>query len=162
MSEPETTDDFRAFAAERSHRDAEASNDTGKAAAQAAILINGGAATAILAYLAKGGLQTAVLNRAAWCLIGYGIGIVFGAFMIYFRLHALDECGVRWRYIAHPESGHQPEYHQKRAYIRSRRANWCFIASMLVFIGSSIVIAWTLAHSSPVPAAAPAALGGSS
>jgi hypothetical protein len=37
------------FAVDRSHRDAESSNATARATAQAAILINGGAATAVLA-----------------------------------------------------------------------------------------------------------------
>jgi hypothetical protein len=140
---------FKAFAEERSHKDAEASNDTGKAAAQAAILINGGAATAVLAYLAKEHIDIHVLHIAAWCLTGYGFGIVCGAFMMYFRLHALDEYGVRWRYEAHPESGHNAERHRQKAFKISSRANWLFVASMLFFVATSFVMAWAIANSAP-------------
>src|SRR4051812_8994365 len=41
------------FAAERSHRNSQVSNEHSRATAQAAIFINGGAATAVLAFLAK-------------------------------------------------------------------------------------------------------------
>jgi hypothetical protein len=46
------TGDTPAYQTERAHRDLDASIEAGRAACQAAILINGGAATALLAYLA--------------------------------------------------------------------------------------------------------------
>jgi hypothetical protein len=55
----------QAFAVERSHRDSASSNETARATAQAAILINGGAATAVLAFLAKGALPQSVFQTAA-------------------------------------------------------------------------------------------------
>jgi hypothetical protein len=65
------TGDTPAYQTERAHRDLDASIEAGRAACQAAILINGGAATALLAYLAgkaeatrgAGGAGTRGLHR---------------------------------------------------------------------------------------------------
>ena len=51
--EPALLGAIREFAAKRSHQDSQISNENSRAAAQAAIFINGGAATAILALLSK-------------------------------------------------------------------------------------------------------------
>ena len=93
----------RDFAEERSHRDAVVSNETIRATAQAAILINGGAATAILAYLAKNGLDPFVLHQMSWCLVVYGVGVVFGACMMFCAIRSLDYYNVRWRNLAFPD-----------------------------------------------------------
>src|SRR5258708_12070747 len=104
MSDPAPTPRTpRDFAEERSHRDAAASNETGRATAQAAILINGGAATAVLAYLSKNGLDHFVLHTASWCLIGYGSGVIFGATMMFCMMRMLDYYNVRCRALSHPD-----------------------------------------------------------
>jgi hypothetical protein len=72
------TEKFQEFAQERSHQDANASNDTGRAAAQAAILINGGAATAVLAYLSKSGINPIIFQRTSLCIAIYGVGVIRG------------------------------------------------------------------------------------
>ncbi|MEA3073992.1 MAG: hypothetical protein QOD29_5438 [Alphaproteobacteria bacterium] len=67
------TGDTPAYQTERAHRDLDASIEAGRAACQAAILINGGAATALLAYLAgKAGQPGApgALVRAACIAFG--------------------------------------------------------------------------------------------
>jgi hypothetical protein len=97
MAEPTPTPRTpRDFAEERSHRDAVVSNETIRATAQAVILINGGAATAILAYLAKNGLDPFVLHQMSWCLAVYGVGVVFGACMMFCAIRSLDFYNVRW------------------------------------------------------------------
>jgi hypothetical protein len=77
------TGDTPAYQTERAHRDLDASIEAGRAACQAAILINGGAATALLAYLAgKAGQPGApgALVRAACIAFGcYAIGVFQGA-----------------------------------------------------------------------------------
>jgi hypothetical protein len=60
----------REFRRERVHEDFKASYETARAAAQAAILINGGAATAILAFLL------------------YAIGVACGALSIWYSAQA--------------------------------------------------------------------------
>jgi hypothetical protein len=68
------------LAPERSHKDIQAANETARAATQAAILINGGAATAILAYLSKTTPPPAeVMAAAAMSLGGYSFGVASGA-----------------------------------------------------------------------------------
>ena len=137
---------IESFAEARSHRDAEASNETGRATAQAAILINGGAATAVLAYLSKDTLDAVTLRWVPLSLAGYGLGVLFGAVMLFFIKHALDAYNVRWRLIAFPTSGENEELQRRVAYARWLNAHRCFAASMFFFIASSLLMAWTLAH----------------
>jgi hypothetical protein len=152
---PRTPQDF---AEERSHRDAVVSNETGRATAQAAILINGGAATAVLAYLAKDRLDPSVLHWVSWCLVGYGVGVVLGASMMFCMIRALDYYNVRWRDLAlpgsFPDSPADPTARTK-AYRWWQAAHWCFALSMFSFITSSGVVAWTLASSTPPAAQIP-------
>src|SRR5437764_15041620 len=76
------TGDTRAFDEERAHRDFDASLQAGRAASQAAILINGGAATALLAYLAgkagvpiaQGGVPVGVIRAACIAFLCYAGG----------------------------------------------------------------------------------------
>lgn len=135
MSDPDRSPTFRAFASERSHRDANASNDMGRAAAQAAILINGGAATAILAYLSK------EFGPVVWCLIGYALGVGAGAVMMYFRHRALEEYHLRWQYEAYPVPDHRPQDHLAKGMMWSRRGNKAFWAAIVFFgIASAAVV----------------------
>jgi hypothetical protein len=79
--------DTRAFDEERAHRDFDASLAAGRAASQAAILINGGAATALLAYLAgkagvpiaQGGVPVGVIRAACIAFLCYAGGVFLGA-----------------------------------------------------------------------------------
>ena len=86
------TGDTPAYQTERAHRDLDASIEAGRAACQAAILINGGAATALLAYLAgKAGQPGApgALVRAACIAFGcYAIGVFQGALSMWFAARA--------------------------------------------------------------------------
>jgi len=137
------------FAEERSHRDAEASNETGKATAQAAILINGGAATAVLAYLAKDGLAPIVMCVVPSCLACYGVGVVLGAFMLHFRMRALDEYSVRWARVAISDTTARIEDARANAFKYWKYSHLCFVASMLAFTIASFVLAGTLTSSKP-------------
>jgi hypothetical protein len=136
------------FAAERSHRDAQVSSETARATAQAAILINGGAATAVLAFLSKGDVArdlAKVEHTASWCLAGYVLGVAFGALMMLCVARQLDEYHVHWRVLAQPGWGN--EYPA-----RDRARRWwyaghvAFAVSIALFVGSSWVIAWALAQ----------------
>jgi hypothetical protein len=147
---PRTPQDF---AEERSHRDAVVSSETARATAQAAILINGGAATAILAYLAKDGLEPFVLHRVSWCILGYGLGVVFAACMMFSTIRSLDYYNVRWRDIAFPDGSFKDSpadpTARSKAYRWWQYGQWCFALTMFAFIASSLAVAWTLANSLP-------------
>ena len=150
MNKPLDSDISRhEYAVERSHKDAEASNATARATAQAMILINGGAATAILAFLAKDTLDPLILRTASVCLVGYVIGVLAGAFMMYCSARALDFYSFRWRLTAHPgdEEGIEAEYAKRRAgrWWRGMR-NW-FYCSVSFFLIPSSALAWALYRS---------------
>jgi hypothetical protein len=145
MSEPPDSDrDRAAFAVERSHRDAESSNSTSRATAQASILINGGAATAVLAFVAKEMVERSVMLTASLCLIGYAIGVVAGACMMYCNFRSLDYYGLRWRLEAHPEEGSSVQNNKELGQRWWTRSRQCFYVSMTAFILSSIILAGAL------------------
>jgi hypothetical protein len=83
------TGDTLAYQTERAHRDLDASIEAGRAACQAAILINGGAAIALLAYVAGKVGQPGALVRAACIAFGcYAIGVFQGALSMWFAARA--------------------------------------------------------------------------
>jgi hypothetical protein len=82
----------RDFRRERVHEDFKASNETARAAAQAAIVINGGAATAILAFLSKGTQTPPDLLRAACVSLGlYALGVACGTLSMWYSAQASGE-----------------------------------------------------------------------
>jgi hypothetical protein len=134
----------RTFAAERSHKDAANSNEMTRSTSQAAILINGGAATAVLAFLAKDKIDPWVLRIAPFCLAGYVIGVVSGALMMYCTVRSLDFYSMRWRLAAHPEEGMDAKRDKALAFRWLNRVRYCFCASMASFAISSIILAVAL------------------
>jgi hypothetical protein len=89
------------FAAARSHNDAEAANDTAKASAQAALILNGGAATAVFAYIGKGPIDTAVLYAAPVSLTLYAAGVCLAAWMLDKMSSAFSIWSDCWREVAY-------------------------------------------------------------
>jgi hypothetical protein len=85
------------YQAERAHKDFQASIETGRAASQAAIFINGGAATAILTFLSK---QTPppldVVRGASEALVIYAFGVLCGTFSIWFAAHSSAYFASKW------------------------------------------------------------------
>jgi hypothetical protein len=132
------------FAVERSHRDSASSNETARATAQAAILINGGAATAVLAFLAKGGLPQTVFQAAAMCLSLYAVGVVLGACMMFCTVRSLDHYALRWRLEAHPIDGADAMRNREPAEGWWKGMKRCFYASIAAFMISSSSLAGVL------------------
>lgn len=139
----------RKFAEERSHRDADISNENVRATAQAAILINGGAATAILAFLAKTDIPFVVARAAPWCLIGYALGVSMGAGMMYCSIRSLDCYQMYWRLFAHREPDRDAEAERRNGMKWWERMRTCFYASMIAFMVSSCVLGVALFCSKP-------------
>jgi hypothetical protein len=137
------------LAAERAHKDMQTSGETARAAAQAAVLINGGAATAILAYLSKEGhTPSNVLRAAAITLAAYAIGVAWGAWSMWCSSQASAEWGYCWESIL----DHDPVGEQQ---FRTSAEGWLFRhrgsmgLSILFFIGSSCWIALAFFQSIP-------------
>jgi hypothetical protein len=94
------------FERDRASQDMKQANENARASGQAAVLINGGAATAILAYLSKDTGSAAshtasgLLSVAPWSLVFYAVGVICGAMVMWCHTWSLS----RW--------GH---YHEARA-----------------------------------------------
>jgi hypothetical protein len=144
-------DAARKFAEERSHRDAGVSNENARATGQAAILINGGAATAMLAFLAKDKIDPNVLKIVSGCLIIYAVGVLAGAGMLFSSAQSLDQASEAWRLRVHPIllSKRTVEKADAGAYWWWRWMRYCFIMSMSAFVISSSIVAWAMVTSTP-------------
>jgi hypothetical protein len=134
----------RKFAEERSHKDAGYSNENTRATGQAAILINGGAATAILAFLAKDKLDLNLMRVASLCLVLYAAGVSAGALMIFASARTLDLDSVYWRLRAHPEAGKELRDVSRRTNNWWVTSHWSFYASIGAFGVASMTIALAL------------------
>jgi hypothetical protein len=131
------------FAAERSHNDADAANEIGKASAQAALVLNGGAGTAVLAYISKGPVDPAVLYLAPFSLLIYGAGVILAALMLNNMSKALDIWNLRWREAAYGRTSEQ-DLGDGDAHRIWRHALNQFLWSLGCFITASLVIATAL------------------
>jgi len=139
------------YAHERSQSDAQQSNENVRAAAQAALLINGGAATAVLAFLSKDKIDPFVLKTVPICLFGYAFGVLSGAFMTFCMGQALRSWSIAWReYSVDPTKDTGAENDYARAW--HRRGRYAFYAAMGCFIFASAILAVLLFVSNPVQA----------
>ena len=130
------------LAASRASGDIQQANEGARAAVQAAILINGGAATAILAYLSKDAhTPPSILSAASWSLMGYAIGVFFGAIALWCASMALSVSGFfQMAILDDDQRGRQHFLELTDRWIF--RHNLSFAFSMLFFIISSCWIAW--------------------
>jgi hypothetical protein len=149
MTELNSDEDRKTFAIESSHKDADKSTETIRATAQAAILINGGAATAVLAFLSKDGIDTNIYHAAPISLLGYVLGVVAGFAALYRSFRSLDEYQIRWRLRAHPEPGQTEEEHRAKAFRWWQGMRACFLLTMLAFVAGSAAIAVVIRSSEP-------------
>jgi hypothetical protein len=136
--------DLQRFAIERSHKDADASNATARATGQAIILINGGAATAVLAFLSKDHVNVYALQTASICLVGYVVGVLAGVCMLFCSTRYLDYYSYRWRITAGLEPTIDAEKNRKLAFMWWKAMRNYFYFSVLLFVCTSTVLAWTL------------------
>jgi hypothetical protein len=130
--------DMKKINHERSLQDAKTSNDLAKGAAQATILINGGAATALLAYASSTLKIGASLNpMIALGLVLYALGVFFGALMFMVFSLALEQ----WMILRFPETGRR--YHDA---IEAKAGRWwrytkiCFGLGIACFIFASLLV----------------------
>lgn len=85
------------FQAERAHKDYQASIESGRAATQAAILINGGAATAILTFLSKQvPPPPEVVTGASVSLLFYTVGVVCAAVSMWSSAYSSAAFASNW------------------------------------------------------------------
>jgi hypothetical protein len=137
------------FAPDRATRDIQAANDSARAATQAALLINGGAATAILAYLSKDAhTPVGLLSAASLSLMGYALGVFFGAVSVWCSSQASAQFGYFWEATADGDAAGQAIFTKKgKAWLIG---HWLsFGLSILFFIVSSFWIACAFLRAIP-------------
>jgi hypothetical protein len=134
------SDEFRAFATERAHQDARATNEIARTAAQIAILINGAAATAVLANFSKAALNSALVVA----LPGYAIGATCGAIMIWRIFHALELFNTGWAVRILPDRQKTKKNFERRAKIWVMIAHFFFASAIFAFVVASAAIAFTI------------------
>jgi hypothetical protein len=136
------------FAEERSHKASQTSNEHSRAAAQACLLINGGAATAVLAYLAKDKIDPTLFNILPGALLLYSLGVASAACMLFFATEALDEYNKFWfwrvtkrndRAIASYVNGDK----------QWRRFRVAFGATIVIFLVSNVLVAAAILWAPP-------------
>ena len=136
--------DIKRFAAERSHQNSKISSELGQAAAQAVLLINGGAATAILTF-AKG--SSTSFDSIRWSVVGYSAGVLLGAFMIFAQNRMLDARNARWQtYFMFDETPGRVkrEKQDKRGKVWFYFTYGSFFLSAFAFFTASVSLAHTL------------------
>jgi hypothetical protein len=137
---PETPRQKLAY--EARHKDIVAANDTARAATQAAILINGGAATAVLAYLAKEAATPAnIISAASSSLRFYAIGVFFGAFSMWCSGQASARFAYMWEaFLDNDATGQDKWFKKGKMWLYG---HWIsFALSILLFI----IASWSMAR----------------
>jgi hypothetical protein len=123
-------------------KDIVAANDSARAATQAAILINGGAATAILAFLSayltkSPPTPTGILGAAAWSLMGYALGVCFGAWSMWCSSQAAAQYGLRWEAFLDNNTDAERNFLAAADSWISRHRNAFGLSIVLFFLSSS-------------------------
>lgn len=126
------------YAFERANQDYIISNAFLRSATQAAILINGGAATAMLAVVSRLKDHT-LLPWIAGALGAYAFGVFFAAGMMMIMVPGLERWAYAWEMKATNEG--RPEINERQAERWYLRAKAAFVLSMAAFvIGSGIAV----------------------
>lgn len=124
-------------------------NDHARSAAQATILINGGAATVVIALSTKEpSIGAHVAKIMPYALGGYALGVMFGALMMFFMIHSIQRWAIVWqgRALGYPTT--RIDRARRWGNIWHAVAYICFGVAIILFLIGSAVIAGALLHSS--------------
>jgi hypothetical protein len=131
------------YQAERAHQDYEGAKEAGRAASQAAILINGGAATALLAFLSKEKpIPKSVIDAVSAAMAFYVVGVAAAAwaFWCLYRAGVLYAAGWERLLTRHPTS--------EEAFNEANRwGQWhkvAVLSSLACFMVGGLWVCWTL------------------
>jgi hypothetical protein len=133
------------FAEARSHEASKTSYDFSKAAGQAGLLINGGAATAVIALLAKDKVDPLIFKAVPWCLAIYAIGVAASAIMLYCSMMRAENWNFFWYHYSYTALESQAKVHEKKADYWDVRVQISFCVVMVAFLIASMVLAVTMA-----------------
>lgn len=137
----------RKLAIDRSNQDARQSNDNLRVAAQASILINGGAATAVLAFLltsiGKNNVNPDLFTAAGRAIMCYAAGVACAPFVIWFMNVALKHWNRSWQEVV------DDPWNEALATKEHNRARpWYWISNVFLFgsIAGFVCGSWILSN----------------
>jgi hypothetical protein len=134
------------FALTRSCNAAVAANENSRPMAQAALLINGAAATAVIAFLTKDRIDPILFRAIPWSLLFYGLGVAKGAVSMFFMTEDLDLWNVYWENIARGVPQNEIDEQEAAADRWWWYAQLSFGLAILAFIVGSGILAWAIWH----------------
>jgi hypothetical protein len=144
----------RNLAVDRSNQDAEQSNEHLRSAAQAAILINGGAATAVLASIGKDKFDPQFVIATGRALMWYASGVGCAPCTIWFMNLALKHWNQSWQQVVlNPSSDAAGRIEHRKAKPWYWLANIFLALSIGFFIRGSWVLSQGFLHSPPLSGA---------
>jgi len=124
---------------QRVHDDFNASNEAARAAAQAAILINGGAATALLAFLSKVGTPPFIVRGACVSLGLYALGVVCGTLSIWYSAQAAGQFASAELGTLRNDSNAATDLEKARRQLERHRM--FFPVSLVLFVAATVFMA---------------------
>ena len=129
------------YEGQRAHADYEAAAQALRAAAQATILINGGAATAIIAFLGRATPPPdSVVSAAAWALFFYALGIAAGPYAFWGISRAATLYASAWEGVDRDQPAN---WRQDRLNADQHVRDYTryVIASIICFVVGSVILA---------------------
>jgi hypothetical protein len=130
------------YEGQRAHADYEAAAQALRAAAQATILINGGAATAIIAFLGRATPPPdSVVSAAAWALFFYALGIAAGPYAFWGISQAATLYASAWEGILTRDLPATSRQDRLNADQHVRNYTRYVIASIICFVVGSVILA---------------------
>jgi|ERR1700688_3205894 len=144
MAESAKAKALRQFALDRCRDAATAANDNSRPMAQAALLINGAAATAVIAFLTKDRIEPVFLKMIPVCLVFYGLGVIAAAIAMYNMTESLDYWNAYWEKTAYGESQREINKQFDLGERFWKRVQKLFYISIGCFVLGSGAFAWAL------------------
>jgi hypothetical protein len=150
----------RQLAIDRSNQDAEQSNEHLRSAAQATILINGGAATAVLAFISasigKDKFDAQLIASAGHAIMAYAVGVACSPFVIWFMNIALKHWNQSWQQVLKdPGSEVVGTKEHKLAVPWYKLANLFLFGAIASFVWGSWILSQGFINAPSLAAAAP-------
>jgi hypothetical protein len=147
------TDLLQQFRIDRSINAAKAANENSRVMAQAAMLINGGAATAVIALLSKEQIDQNFYRAIPPSLWGYA----FGAFFAWAGMFMMTECLDLFNKLWHERAESKPPgviaRTRKLAFVTWWIYRTLYVASAICFLYASVKLAYALSGIIPAPPA---------
>ena len=142
-------EDSNKFETERSHRASDIAYDLSKAAGQACLLINGGAATAVIAFLSKEHINPAIFKYVPWCLAAYAVGVFASALALFCEMMNADYWNYYWYYLAYLRDKKSASYCETIADRWHIGYYVGFVAGIISFLFGSGLMAYALSKMTP-------------